>query len=80
MTKAFVVKFGAQFNDFIWQQNRFKDATISYNRTVLSPTLVTKMYFDQLFPPQTSILSGAKGIGKSFSFLIYDHFSTLVNL
>ena len=80
MTRAFVIKHGAWLDPNIWQQNRMTDAQITFGLTVLSPTIITKMYFRYLFPPTSSVLSGEKGIGKSFSFLIYDHFSSLVNV
>lgn len=48
------------------------------NNIVFSPSWITSQYFARVFESKNKILSGEKGIGKSFSFLIYDYFSAFM--
>ena len=45
---------------------------------ILFPTSITQQYFEHISSPSNSVLSGEKGVGKSFSFLTYDYFSKFI--
>jgi len=47
-------------------------------KVVLFPTSITQQYFSFIANRSDIVLSGEKGMGKSFSFLAYDYFSRYV--
>lgn len=45
----------------------------------LNPSWITREYFEKIIFFKNALLSGEKGVGKSFSFLIYDYFSSFMH-
>lgn len=69
---AFHVNKGYNLNSKIWNQHRMMQVTF-YNRLTLNPLMLYSQYFESLQGQRNFLLSGPKGIGKSFSFITYSH-------
>lgn len=69
---------GALINPKIWEQDRMRDVMSDFDTVILFPTSITQQYFSFISKKSHSVLSGEKGMGKSFSFLTYDYFSKFI--